>query len=93
MASLKPQLKSILKAAEPTQKLLQMPLIEENDQLELAKYFFGNYPNSPLDAFKALEKQIDQYGESYQTEAMKLKAYEVSKQKLKTAILRLNILF
>lgn len=38
LANLKPQLKTILNSAVPVQKFLQMPLIEENDQLELAKY-------------------------------------------------------
>ena len=38
LSNLKPQLSTILQATEPVQKLLKMPLNEERDQMEKAKY-------------------------------------------------------
>ena len=38
LANLKPQLSNILKATEPVQNFLKMPLNQEKNQLELAKF-------------------------------------------------------
>merc|ERR1719273_1215123 len=38
LSNLKPQLSTILQATEPVQKLLDMPLNEERDQMDKAKY-------------------------------------------------------
>ena len=38
LSNLKPQLSTILQATEPVQKLLNMPLNEERDQMDKAKY-------------------------------------------------------